>query len=127
MHLLDLAKNSTLLLKSLFSPSETNRLVNCLPMQGQLVTFELIISLGCRYYIPAIHFYEKSWLYLFRCLAKELHVHYASKKIRKVRLDEHPLQLQYHFLQELGHSEIHRMQLEGLYDLSTLIKFVAGK
>jgi len=65
---------------------------------------------------------------LVRCLAKELYVHYGSKKVRKIRFDEHPLQLQHHFLQELGHSNLYHMQQEGLQEnLSMLIKFVAGK
>ena len=63
-----------------------------------------------------------------RCLSKELYVHYGSKKVRKVRLNEHPLQLQLSFLQELGHSNPYRMQLEGLKeDLPALFKFVAGE
>lgn len=63
-----------------------------------------------------------------RCLAKELYVHYGSKRVRKVQLDEHPLQLQLRFLQELGHSNPHRMQLEGLKeDLPYLFKFVSGR
>ncbi len=65
---------------------------------------------------------------LCRCLAKELYVHYGSKKVRKVRLDEHPLQLQLRFLQELGHSSPTRMQLESFEeDLPSLFKFVAGE
>ena len=54
-------------------------------------------------------------------------MHYASKRVRKVMLDEHPLQLQLRFLQELGHTNPYRMQLEGLReDLPFLFKFVAG-
>lgn len=48
--------------------------------------------------------------------------------MRRVRLDEYPLQLQLHFLNELGHSNPYRMQLEGMKeDFSSLFKFVAGK
>ena len=63
-----------------------------------------------------------------RCLAKELYIHYGPKRVRKVGLAEHPLQLQLRFLQELGHSSPTRMQLEGMKeDLPPLFKFVAGE
>lgn len=62
-----------------------------------------------------------------RCLARELFIHYGGKWIRRVRLDEHPLQLLYRFLRELGHSSARRMQLIGLKeDLAPLFKFVGG-
>jgi hypothetical protein len=65
---------------------------------------------------------------LSRCLAKELYVHYGPKRARRVGLAENPLQLQLRFLQELGHSNPTRMQLEGLKeDLPPLFKFVAGE
>ena len=44
-----------------------------------------------------------------------------------MRLDEHPLQLLYRFLRELGHSSARRMQLIGMKeDLASLFKFVGG-
>ena len=53
---------------------------------------------------------------------------YGSKRVRKVGLTEHPLQIQLRFFQELGHSSPARMQLEGLKeDLPFLFKFVAGE
>ena len=48
--------------------------------------------------------------------------------MQRVQLDEHPLQLQLRFLQELGHTNPYRMQLEGLKeDFPYMFKFVAGK
>lgn len=47
---------------------------------------------------------------------------------RRVGITEHPLQLLYSFLQEIGHSNPHVMQLEGMKeDLAPLFKFVTGK
>lgn len=64
---------------------------------------------------------------LCRCFAQELFIHYGGKWIRRVRLDEHPLQLLYRFLRELGHSSARRMQLIGMKeDLAPLFKFVGG-
>ena len=48
--------------------------------------------------------------------------------IRRVRLDEHPLQLLFRFLQEIGHTNPGEMQVEGIKeDLAPLFKFVAGE
>lgn len=48
--------------------------------------------------------------------------------IRRVRLDEHPLQLLFRFLQEIGHTNPWEMEVEGMKeDLAPLFKFVAGK
>lgn len=45
-----------------------------------------------------------------------------------MRLDEHPLQLFYRFLREIGHTSARRMQLIGMKeDLAPLFKFVGGK
>ena len=45
-----------------------------------------------------------------------------------MRLDEHPLQLLFRFLQEIGHSNPGEMQVEGIKeDLAPLFKFVAGE
>lgn len=63
----------------------------------------------------------------YRCLARELFIHYGGKWIRRVRLDEHPLQLFYRFLREIGHTSARRMQLIGMKeDLAPLFKFVGG-
>ncbi len=63
-----------------------------------------------------------------RFFTQELYIHYGNKLVRRVRLDEHPLQLLIRFLQEIGHSSPQRLQVEGMNeDLAPLFKFVAGQ
>ena len=63
-----------------------------------------------------------------RCFTKELFIHYGSNHQRRVRIEEFPLQLQNDFLHGLGHTNLYRIQLEGIKnDLAPLFKFVAGE
>lgn len=63
-----------------------------------------------------------------RCVAEELHVHYGNSRSQVLDLDSCPLETQNQFLRDIGHSDVARIQLEGIQsDLCHMFKFVAGR
>ena len=78
-------------------------------------------------YLYDVFFLSISPPLLFRCLAKELVVHYGSGRYQWIRFDEKPLEIQNRFLRSLGYTDPQRIQLEGLsQDLGHLFRFTTG-